>query len=195
MLKVNISGPMAVGKTTVIQKLVENNRNFCAIYENSMANNELFSTIYSRESTPFGRNLKQMLYINDILQRLSEVDCDVVLLDKGIEDILFFWRNSNDLEFPNCKDNSFVDKVSCMVGDSLSDLIVYLDASDEVLNLRKTYDDTRSRGFFEQYIQNYREKEREYFLDIGAHIIQTDHLEVDQIAFKIEELVLTMKDK
>jgi len=195
MFEVSISGPMAVGKTTVIQRLVENNSNFSAIYENSVANNELFSAIYSREITPFGRNLKQMIYINDILQRLSEVDCDVVLLDKGIEDILFFWRNSNDLEFPDSKDNSFIDKVSCMVGDSLSDLIVYLDASDEVLRSRKNRDSTRGRGFFEQYIQNYRVKEREHFLDIGAHIIQTDHLAVDQVASKIEELVLNAKNK
>jgi hypothetical protein len=41
-----------------------------------------------------------MLYLNDIIERQSKIDTEVVLMDKGIEDILFFWRRTIELHFP-----------------------------------------------------------------------------------------------
>jgi deoxyadenosine/deoxycytidine kinase len=94
MIKVSISGPMAVGKTTVIRKILESNPDYKVLFENAIANNNLFKSICTRENTLFARDFKQLIYINDILERQSKVTSDIILLDKGIEDILFFWKQS-----------------------------------------------------------------------------------------------------
>lgn len=106
MIKVSISGPMAVGKTTVIRKILESNPGYEVLLENAITNNKLFKSICTRENTLFSRDLKQLIYLNDILERLSKVNSDIILLDKGIEDILFFWKQSIDLEFNKIKDRS-----------------------------------------------------------------------------------------
>lgn len=81
---------MAVGKTTAINELLKINNNYVAIYENAISNNELFKSIYTKVDSIFGRDLKQLIYLYDIIERTSKVNSDVIIYDKGIEDILFF---------------------------------------------------------------------------------------------------------
>ena len=187
MLKVCISGPMSVGKTTVIQRLLENNFGFSALFENSEYCNRLFNSIYSREDSLFGRDLKQMLYLNDIIERQSKIDTEVVLMDKGIEDILFFWRRTIELHFPLDNEKSVFWTISELLRNHFSDLIVYLDASDITLYSRKAQDESRSRSFFDEYMKYYRAKEREHFINLDSIVISTDFLSPNDVAKKIGE--------
>ncbi len=175
MIKISISGPMSVGKTTVIQRLLENNFGFSALFENSEYCNRLFNSIYSREDSLFGRDLKQMIYLNDIIERQSKIDTEVVLMDKGIEDILFFWRRTIELHFPLDNEKSVFWTISELLRNNFfSDLIFYLDASDITLYSRKAQDESRSRSFFDEYMKYYRAKEREHFIKLGARVISTN---------------------
>ncbi|HKM08476.1 MAG TPA: deoxynucleoside kinase [Sphaerochaeta sp.] len=187
MLKVCISGPMSVGKTTVIQRLLENNFGFSALFENSEYCNRLFNSIYSREDSLFGRDLKQMLYLNDIIERQSKIDTEVVLMDKGIEDILFFWRRTIELHFPLDNEKSVFWTISELLRNHFSDLIFYLDASDITLYSRKAQDESRSRSFFDEYMKYYRAKEREHFINLDSIVISTDFLSPNDVAKKIGE--------
>ena len=187
MLKVCISGPMSVGKTTVIQRLLENNFGFSALFENSEYCNRLFNSIYSREDSLFGRDLKQMIYLNDIIERQSKIDTEVVLMDKGIEDILFFWRRTIELHFPLDNEKSVFWTISELLRNHFSDLIFYLDASDITLYSRKAQDESRSRSFFDEYMKYYRAKEREHFINLDSIVISTDFLSPNDVAKKIGE--------
>lgn len=195
MLKVCISGPMSVGKTTVIQRLLENNFGFSALFENSEFCNRLFNSIYSREDSLFGRDLKQMIYLNDIIERQSKVDTEVVLMDKGIEDILFFWRRTIDLYFPLDKEKSSYWAIPDLLRKHFSDLIFYLDASDQTLYSRKVQDESRSRSFFDEYMEYYRIKEREYFINLDSIVISTDFLSPNDVAKKIGEEISKVLNK
>lgn len=187
MLKICISGPMSVGKTTVIQRLLENNFGLSALFENSEYCNRLFNSIYSREDSLFGRDLKQMLYLNDIIERQSKIDTEVVLMDKGIEDILFFWRRTIELHFPLDNEKSVFWTISELLRNHFSDLIFYLDASDITLYSRKAQDESRSRSFFDEYMKYYRAKEREHFINLDSIVISTDFLSPNDVAKKIGE--------
>lgn len=187
MLKVCISGPMSVGKTTVIQRLLENNFGFSALFENSEYCNRLFNSIYSREDSLFGRDLKQMIYLNDIIERQNKIDTEVVLMDKGIEDILFFWRRTIELHFPLDNEKSVFWTISELLRNHFSDLIFYLDASDITLYSRKAQDESRSRSFFDEYMKYYRAKEREHFINLDSIVISTDFLSPNDVAKKIGE--------
>ena len=187
MIKISISGPMSVGKTTVIQRLLENNFGFSALFENSEYCNRLFNSIYSREDSLFGRDLKQMLYLNDIIERQSKIDTEVVLMDKGIEDILFFWRRTIELHFPLDNEKSVFWTISELLRNHFSDLIFYLDASDITLYSRKAQDESRSRSFFDEYMKYYRAKEREHFINLDSIVISTDFLSPNDVAKKIGE--------
>lgn len=187
MIKISISGPMSVGKTTVIQRLLENNFGFSALFENSEYCNRLFNSIYSREDSLFGRDLKQMIYLNDIIERQNKIDTEVVLMDKGIEDILFFWRRTIELHFPLDNEKSVFWTISELLRNHFSDLIFYLDASDITLYSRKAQDESRSRSFFDEYMKYYRAKEREHFINLDSIVISTDFLSPNDVAKKIGE--------
>ena len=187
MIKISISGPMSVGKTTVIQRLLENNFGLSALCENSEYCNRLFNSIYSREDSLFGRDLKQMIYLNDIIERQNKIDTEVVLMDKGIEDILFFWRRTIELHFPLDNEKSVFWTISELLRNNFSDLIFYLDASDITLYSRKAQDESRSRSFFDEYMKYYRAKEREHFINLDSIVISTDFLSPNDVAKKIGE--------
>ena len=196
MIKISISGPMSVGKTTVIQRLLENNFGFSALFENSEYCNRLFNSIYSREDSLFGRDLKQMIYLNDIIERQNKIDTEVVLMDKGIEDILFFWRRTIELHFPLDNEKSVFWTISELLRNHFSDLIFYLDASDITLYSRKAQDESRSRSFFDEYMKYYRAKEREHFIKLGARVISTDFLSPNEVAKMIgDEIVKVLKQE
>jgi len=189
MLKVNISGPMAVGKTTAIKELYKINPNYTAIFEKAAINNELFKSIYTREESLFSIDFKQLIYINDILERTSKVRNDVIIYDKGIEDILFFWEHSLKLDYENIIDKSLWWQMKENMKANLSDICIYLDASDEILLSRKLHDESRSRNFFDTYMLNYKNSEKEYFLKNNAIFINTDKMNKRDIVLTIDSII------
>ncbi len=189
MLKVNISGPMAVGKTTAIKELIRINLNYTAILENTVINNELFKSICTREESLFSIDFKQIIYINDFLERSSKVSNDVIIFDKGIEDILFFWEQSLKLDYKNKINQSLLWQMKENMKDNFSDICIYLDASDEILLSRKLHDESRSRNFFDTYMFNYKNSEKEYFLKNNAIFINTNEMNKHDIILTLDSII------
>jgi len=189
MFKVTISGPMAVGKTTIIKKIIENNNNAYAIFENAVANNQLFNSICKRESSILTLDFKQLIYINDIIERKEKADKDILIFDKGLEDIIFYWNRELELNYNDIKNKSILPIIKNQINNEFSNLIIYLDANDKLLYSRKKNDKSRSRNFFDKYMKNFRDEEKKYFKSLNAHFIDTDLLTIDEIAKQIEDII------
>ncbi len=189
MFKVTISGPMAVGKTTIIKKIIENNNNEYAIFENAVANNHLFNSICKRESSILTLDFKQLIYINDIIERKEKSDKDILIFDKGLEDIIYYWNRELELNYNNTKNKSILPIIKNQINKEFSNLIIYLDANDKLLYSRKKNDKSRSRNFFDKYMKNFREEEKKYFKSLNAHFIETDLLTIEEIAKQIEDII------
>ncbi len=189
MFNVTISGPMAVGKTTIIKKIIENNNNAYAIFENAVANNHLFNSICKRESSILTLDFKQLIYINDIIERKEKADKDILIFDKGLEDIIYYWNRELELNYNNTKNKSILPIIKNQINKEFSNLIIYLDANDKLLYSRKKNDKSRSRNFFDKYMKNFREEEKKYFKSLNAHFIETDLLTIEEIAKQIEDII------
>ncbi len=189
MFKVTISGPMAVGKTTIINKIIENSNNVYAIFENAIANNQLFNSICKRESSIFTLDFKQLIYINDIIERKEKADKDILIFDKGLEDIIYYWNRELELNYNNTKNKSILPIIKNQINKEFSNLIIYLDANDKLLFSRKKNDKSRNRNFFDKYMKNFREEEKKYFKSLNAHFIETDLLTIEEIAKQIEDII------
>ncbi len=189
MFKVTISGPMAVGKTTIINKIIENSNNVYAIFENAIANNQLFNSICKRESSIFTLDFKQLIYINDIIERKEKADKDILIFDKGLEDIIYYWNRELELNYNNTKNKSILPIIKKQINKEFSNLIIYLDANDKLLFSRKKNDKSRNRNFFDKYMKNFREEEKKYFKSLNAHFIETDLLTIEEIAKQIEDII------
>ncbi|NCD04824.1 MAG: hypothetical protein EOL97_01785 [Spirochaetia bacterium] len=189
MFKVTISGPMAVGKTTIIKKIIENNNNAYAIFENAVANNQLFNSICKRESSILTLDFKQLIYIYDIIERKEKADKDILIFDKGLEDIIFYWNRELELNYNDIKNKSILPIIKNQINNEFSNLIIYLDANDKLLYSRKKNDKSRSRNFFDKYMKNFRDEEKKYFKSLNAHFIDTDLLTIDEIAKQIEDII------
>ncbi len=189
MFNVTISGPMAVGKTTIIKKIIENNNNAYAIFENAVANNHLFNSICKRESSILTLDFKQLIYINDIIERKEKADKDILIFDKGLEDIIFYWNRELELNYYDIKNKSILPIIKNQINNEFSNLIIYLDANDKLLYSRKKNDKSRSRNFFDKYMKNFRDEEKKYFKSLNAHFIDTDLLTIEEIAKQIEDII------
>lgn len=66
--------------------------------------------------------------------------------------------------------------------------ILFLDASDEVLRRHKENDDTRSRNFFEHYLQHMMPLKRKWFIGKdNVDLLLVDDLSVDEVGVKVKE--------
>lgn len=66
--------------------------------------------------------------------------------------------------------------------------ILFLDASEETLRKRKEMDSTRSREFFEYYIQKLLPLKKEWFLNrADVDILNTDGKSIQEVGEKVRE--------
>lgn len=192
MLKISISGPMAVGKTTLIRKLTEFLPNSSAIYEDAHKINQSFKELSAGSPHEFALDLKQMLFLNDLYHKFMGTDSEIVFIDKGIEDYIFFWLCSYDqIESVSNDYESFIKRVYTNLAEIQSDKIIYLTAPDSILVERKESDRTRTRSFFHDYMMNFRKKELEYFQRQGAVVLETDHLSASEV-FELVKKILRL---
>jgi deoxyadenosine/deoxycytidine kinase len=149
----SIQGGMAGGKTTLTKRLEEQIENVYFTYENP------YPIVKQRDSkkldlyTKEGFVENQRLFINAEIERFNNLPDGKVIFDRGPEDIEFF-----TLHFPIA--NRFNWNIELLLKEELealrkcrSDVILYLDASEETLFLRKDSDQNRRRNSFEKNIK------------------------------------------
>ena len=80
------------------------------------------------------------------------------------------------MDNPRADFEPFIRRVYDNLADFHSDKILYLNAPDDVLISRKSMDQTRGRGFFDEFLERFRATELEFFRQLGAEILETGHL-------------------
>lgn len=171
-----IHGGMAVGKTTLIQKLKEKYPMLTVDYEDISSvlikTKGLNKSIYSE----YVKN--QQYFIEHEKNRMNRLkDAVFVLMDYSMEEVLYHTISHMKLNHPNKHD------LETLIEDSKQyyvDRILYLSANDATLMERKLCDATRSRKSFDDYIQGIHQDKLEWFSQLDhVDVLITDGLSAD----------------
>ena len=166
MISIDIDGPSAVGKTTLIHQLYREIPNASFVDELLMQK----SNPYSQWKTSEDFLKKQLWFFENTLRRYITTSdskhSDVQINDIGIIDVIIhtaIFPIVNKLpwdiftQFKNSIMNNYQD-----IG--LANIVLYLYASEQVLRQRKSNDVLRARNAFESNIQLYPLQKKFYFV-------------------------------
>ena len=180
MRSIEITGPMAVGKTTLIRLLANRLEKSEMILEDAARVNEVFLQVWNQKQSAFNTNLKQMLFLADFMRKCdAAASGSVLLIDRGVQDYLYFWQQS----IGNLSGQGVSASTECLraverdIESYKSDILIYLAASEDTLRQRRDSDQQRRRGFFETYYPG----ERTYFEAHGARVFETDSLSPEEL--------------
>ncbi len=181
MISIDIDGPSAVGKTTLIHQLYREIPNASFVDELLMQK----SNPYSQWKTSEDFLKKQLWFFENTLRRYITTSdskhSDVQINDIGIIDVIIhtaIFPIVNKLpwdiftQFKNSIMNNYQD-----IG--LANIVLYLYASEQVLRQRKSNDVLRARNAFESNIQLYPLQKKFYFVLANTYPNQVFCLDTD----------------
>ncbi|MFB5089464.1 AAA family ATPase [Psychrobacillus sp. PGGUH221] len=176
----SIQGGMAGGKTTLTKKLEEQIDGLYFTYENP------YPIVEKRENknldiyTKDGFVENQRLFIESEINRFNNLPDGKVIFDRGPEDIEFY-----TLHFPIA--NGFNWDIEQLLKDELqelrrcrSDIIIYLDASEETLYKRKHSDLGKRRNAFQKNIKLYK-FEKDWFMQFNTKFLDVNNKTSEQV--------------
>jgi len=171
-----LQGPRAVGKSTLTENIRNGNRNI-VVHEGFKYTGRLFNLDDENE---FYEN--QRIYIRQKIQQYQQLDAAKDnLIVRGAEDIYFY-----TCQYP--KNRGFSWKVKENIGEELkklgryrSDLILYLDATEKMLQIRNTKD-TRNRKNLDEWMKDWYMNMRRYFSELGqTRMINTELMNKEEV--------------
>lgn len=181
MISIDIDGPSAVGKTTLIDQLYREIPNVAFVDELLMQK----SNPYSQWETSEDFLKKQLWFFENTLKRYitssNSKNGDVQINDIGIIDVIIhtaIFPIVNKLpwdvftQFKNHIINNYQDI-------DLANIVLYLYASEQVLRQRKSSDALRVRNDFESNIRLYPLQKKFYFMLANTHPNQVFCLDTD----------------
>lgn len=181
MISIDIDGPSAVGKTTLIHQLYREIPNASFVDELLMQK----SNPYSQWKTSEDFLKKQLWFFENTLRRYITTSdskhSDVQINDIGIIDVIIhtaIFPIVNKLpwdiftQFKNSIMNNYQD-----IG--LANIVLYLYASEQVLRQRKSNDVLRARNAFESNTQLYPLQKKFYFVLANTYPNQVFCLDTD----------------
>ncbi|WP_256941215.1 ATP-binding protein [Bacillus sp. EAC] len=175
MKKISFQGGMASGKTTLIKR-IENrlrDKDIIFTYENPFPVVEKRKKLNIDIHTEEGFLANQRLFIENEIDRFNQLpDCKVIF-DRGPEDIEFYTIHFPIANGVNWHIESDLEQELIKLRKCRSDLIIYLDASEETLRKRMLNDKNRSRNSFEQNMKLYQ-FEREWFSQFNTTFVNVD---------------------
>lgn len=171
-----IQGGMAVGKTTVAQRLSLEHPQINFVYEKQthFAKRRELLRLDIRKRADFVEN--QRIFIQAECSRYDSLPEGVSILDRGPEDIEFY-----TLMFPRSIGEDW--DMELLLHDELKELrcrrsnrILFLSAKPETLRSRRDLDSARRRGSFEHYIRNLYPIEQGWFEGLGyTEVVDVDN--------------------
>lgn len=172
----SLQGCMAVGKTTAANYLKEHAPYLHVYYEDT---NEVIKEIASRQldKNTFEDFVEiQRLWIHHEIKRWEKAkNFPCTIMDFGAEEIEFYTLN-----YPKAIEKEW--PVEEALRDELNSLkqcmptrILFLDASEAYLRRNKESDKSRSRNFFDFYLQNLLPLKRQWFL--GQEQVDVVHVD------------------
>lgn len=187
----SLQGCMAVGKTTAVNYLREHAPYVNISYEN---NADIVREIKQRQldKNKYEDYLEiQKLWLNQEVVRHHKAKAHMCsIMDFGAEEIEFYTLNypksiGQDWEIENALQDELEAVRKCM-----PTRILFLDASDETLQRHKEMDTTRSRNFFDHYLQHLLPLKRAWFLGRdNVDILNVDNFSADEVGKKVKEWV------
>ena len=187
----SLQGCMAVGKTTAVNYLREHAPYVNISYEN---NADVVREIKQRQldKNKYEDYLEiQKLWLHREVVRYHRAKDHVCsIMDFGAEEIEFYTLNypksiGQDWEIETALQDELEQVRKCM-----PTRILFLDASDETLQRHKEMDTTRSRNFFDYYLQHLLPLKRTWFLGRdNVDILNVDNLSADEVGKKVKEWV------
>jgi len=185
----SLQGCMAVGKTTALRWAETHAARFCVSYEDDM---EVLRTVRERglRQHVFEEYVEiQRLWIRGAICRAEPFRERNVLMDFGPEETLFF-----TLHYPasiGCPDWPVAQVLKAEL-DELSEWmprrILFLDASPEILCMRRATDRTRPRNSFEHHLKNLMPLKRAWLLGRpDVDVLDTERLTCRQTGERVLE--------
>lgn len=185
----SLQGCMAVGKTTAARYLQEYAPYLHISYE---SNGEVIKEVKKRK---LNKNVYedyleiQRLWLrNEVVRYEEAIKYPCSVMDLGAEEIIFYTINypksiGAGWEVENALRSELDAARKC-----LPERILFMDASDEVLQARKDGDATRSREFFEYYLQKMMPLKREWFLGKeNVDVLRIDGLSIEEVGEKVKK--------
>lgn len=162
-MKVDIDGPSAIGKTTLIRSLCQEFSEIRKVDELLMQKKNPYLSWKTKEEYL----KKQLWFFDQTLQRYTNspvVKKELQLNDIGITDVIVHTWGYPKVNLSDWNVwESFVQQIKVQYADvDLSDMIIYLYAPEEVIRMRQQEDTTRVRGAFQSNIRLYAEQKRCY---------------------------------
>jgi len=160
---ISLEGGPAVGKTTLAKNLQKLLPDIYFNYEDpAIAINKARElNLDKNKEADFVAN--QKIFITETIKRCQNLPVGTVILDLSPEETEFhtfswpkFINQDWDME-KNLKSEL------AQLRQYRSELILYLDCSPEILRQRKTADQTRNRGSFDQYLSGLHQLRKEWF--------------------------------
>lgn len=187
----SIQGGMAGGKTTLTKRLEKQLENVYFTYENP------YPIVRQRDGKKLDIHTKegfienQRLFIDAEIKRYNNLPKGNIIFDRGPEDIEFY-----TIHFPIA--NDFDWDIESLLKDELealrkcrSDIILYLDASEETLFLRKQRDQYRRRNSFEKNIKLYKYK-KDWFKQFNTIFVDVNNKTPNQLEERTLKLLKEM---
>lgn len=184
----SLQGCMAVGKTTAARYLQEHAPYLHISYE---SNGEVIKEVKKRK---LNKNVYedyleiQRLWLrNEVVRYEEAIKYPCSVMDFGAEEIIFYAINypqsiGAGWEVENALRSELDAARKC-----IPERILFMDASDEVLQARKDGDATRSREFFEYYLQKMMPLKREWFLGKeNVDVLRIDGLSIEEVGEKVK---------
>lgn len=187
----SLQGCMAVGKTTAVKFLQENAPYINISYED---NTDVISEIRQRQldKNKYEDYLEiQKLWLHKEVERYNKAkQFPCSMMDFGAEEIEFYTLNYPKTIGENWEiEHALKDELEA-VRECMPTRILFLDASDEVLRQHKESDTTRSRSFFEHYLEYLLPLKRTWFLKKeNVDILNVDNLNADEVGRKVKAWV------
>lgn len=187
----SLQGCMAVGKTTAV-KYLSNHAPYVNIsYE---ANSSVIQQVKARglkKNLPDDYLEIQRLWISNEIERYKRAQqFDVTVMDFGAEEIEFYTLN-----YPKTisADWNIEEKLSAELRElrnCMPNRILFLDASQETLISRKEKDGSRTREFFDYYLNFLLSLKRSWFIGKkDVDILRIDNLSRMQVGEKVKKWV------
>ncbi len=190
----SLQGCMAVGKTTAARYL----ERCCPRVHVCFADNAAVIAEVQRRGLDKNRYedyLKiQRLFLQNELRRWQEAKkYSHAVMDFGAEEIEFYTLNyprSRGLDWDMEAIRQALVPELAAVQACMPEHILFLDASEETLRARKAGDVTRSREFFEYYLEHLLPLKREWFREKeNVTFLSTDGLTAAQAGERVKEWV------
>lgn len=185
----SLQGCMAVGKTTAVRYLQENVPYIHISYEDTRA---VIEEVRKRKlnKTNYADYLEiQKLWLdNEVVRYQKAIRYPCSIMDFGAEEIEFYTLSypksiGTDWEVENALKAELEAVRAC-----LPDRILFLDASEKVLRQHKENDETRSRQFFEQYLETLLPLKRQWFAQKeNVDYLLVDGLSVREVGEKVRQ--------